>query len=542
MRKVKINLSFVMMWGPVLAATFVAQAVLTVGMAHGPVGGLNVDDAMHALAGASVLHDLVHLDFRSLLVDLWDQGRWPPLGSVLQLPTLAVLGISAAGHRMAILVLLLPTVVVMAAAAKGMVEEEDGPWAMVIVGGLALSSGVLLITSASVLYEVPGMAVVIGAYLAANEGWKTRKAGWFWLGSVLLAAAWFTKWQYGIVATVALLAAGIVRKRRGEEGVAAGDFLYVVPIVTLVVWFLSAYHVREFGLYMLWQPSSLGKLSRYAMQYGGAAVHGGWVTRINVALTFVGLALAGPIVLRTPLGVALATHVMVAALGSGSKDMSDRIGLWIVLPAWVLAGAGWARFVGRRGEWAKKAAGPLAVGAIVILVAGGSATRQVHLMHGWHAYGGDWYEPEAQYVAETVPLGARLATIGGWRRYISPFHIRWQILRLHWDERYSQRRARIVESPSLDWMPWLIRWSDPRAVFALRRAAARPEREIVPPQYVAILRLQDGTDPKALAYQTAWMRGVVTMAKVAEKDFPSGSKVEIYKCEPAAGALPPAPP
>ena len=532
MKRLKINIELVRMWGPLLAATFVAQAILTVGMAHGPVGGFNVDDAMHALAGASVLHDIAHLDLRSLLVDVWDQGRWPPLGSVLQLPTLAALSVSAAAHRMAILVLLLPTMAVLAAAARGMVEEEDGAWAMVIVGGLALSSGVLLLASASVLYEVPGMAVAMGAYLAANEGWKTRKSGWFWLGSVLLAAAWFTKWQYGIVATVALLTAGFARKRRGEPGVAAGDFLYVVPIVTLIVWFLSAYHVREFGLYMLWQPSSLGKLSHYAQLYGLAALHGGWVTKLNVALTFVGLVLAGPIVLRTPLGVALATHVIVAVLGSGSKDMSDRIALWIVLPAWALAAAGWARAVGRCGEWTRKAAWPIAVGVMVILVAAGSATRQVHLMHGWHAYGGDWYEPEAQYVAETVPLGAQLATIGGWRRYISPFHIKWQLLRLHWDEPYSQRRAKIVESPSLDWMPWHIRWNDPRAAFALRRDANRPEREIVPPAYVAILRLKDGTDPKAIADQTEWIQKLVTMKKVAGKEFPTGSKVEVYRCAP----------
>ena len=311
---------------------------------------------MHSLAGASVLHDIARLDLRSLVVDIWDQGRWPPLGSLLQIPTLAVLGINVAAHRMAILVLLLPTIAVLAAAARGLVEEEDGPGAMVIVGGLALSSGVLLLASASVLYEVPGMAIAIGAYLAANEGWKTKKAGWFWLGSVLLAAAWFTKWQYGIVATVALLAAGIVRKRRGEGGVAAGDYLYVVPIVTLAVWFASAYHMREFGLYMLWQPSSLAKLSHYAQQYGGAALHGGWVTKLNVALTMIGLGMAAPLVLRTPLGVALATHVVVAGLGSGSKDMSDRIALWIVIPAWVLAAAGWARVVGRSGEWARKTA------------------------------------------------------------------------------------------------------------------------------------------------------------------------------------------
>ncbi len=306
----------------------------------------------------------------------------------------------------------------------------------------------------------------------------------------------------------------------------------MVPIVTLAIWFLSAFHVREFGLYMLWQPSSLAKLSHYTLQYGHAALHGGWVTKLKVALTLVGLVLAAPVVLRTPVGTALAVHVIVAALGSGSRDMSDRIALWIVLPAWVLAAAGWARVVGRSGEWARKAAGPLAVGALVVLVAAGSATQQVHLMHGWHAYGGDWFEPEAQYVAETVPLGAKLATIGGWRRYISPFHIRWQLLRLRWDEPFSQRRVKIVESPSLDWTPWHIRWSDPRAVLALRRDADRPEREIEPPAYVAIMRLRDGTDPKAIAEQTKWIEGVVTMRKVAEREFPSGSKVEIYKCGP----------
>jgi hypothetical protein len=520
-------------WGPALAATFAVQVVLTVGLAGGSIAGFNVDDAMHAVAGAAVLHDLARADLRSLAVDIWDQGRWPPLGSLLQLPTLAVLGVTEAAHRMAILVLLLPAMAVLAAAAKLLTEDEEGagPWACAIVAGLVLSSGIMRITSASVLYEMPGMALAIGAYVAAHLGWKSRKAGWFWAGSVLLAAAFFTKWQYGIVGTVALLAAGTVRKRRGEPGVAAADYLFVAPFVTLLIWFVSAYHVREFGLYMLWRPSEAGKLGVYLHRFAAEAMHGGWATRINVAATLAGLAMAAPLVLRTPLGVALATHVVLATLGSGTKDLSDRIALWIAMPAWVLAAAGWARVIAGTGTWARKAAGPVALGALIALGTAGMTARQVHRMQTAPPHGGDWFEPEARYVAETAPFGKRLATIGGWRRFVSPFHIQWHMLRRYWDKPFSLRKLEVAEAPAVDWEPWRIRWSDPWAVFALRRDAARPRRELVPPEYVAIMRLRGGTDPKSIARLTEFMRGIVRLKAMAAKDFPSGSRVEIYKCQ-----------
>ena len=54
----------------------------------------------------------------------------------------------------------------------------------------------------------------------------------------------------------------------------------------------------------------------------------------------------------------------------------------------------------------------------------------------------------------------------------------------------------------------------------------------MPPAYVAILRLKDGTDPKAIADQTEWIQKLVTMKKVAGKEFPTGSKVEVYRCAP----------
>ncbi|MCX7598124.1 MAG: glycosyltransferase family 39 protein, partial [Armatimonadetes bacterium] len=315
-------------WVAALAAGAAAQLVLAVMIARGPLPGLNVDDALHALAGAATWHDVVRLDLHSLYLDVYDQARWPPVGGFLLWPALAVFGPAEATYRLGILMWLVACVAAWTVAARAATENfRSAAWAGLILVLLALSSQFLLVASASVLCEIPGLAFMLGAYGAAHAAWERRCPRWLWLGGLLLAASWFTKWQYGIVATAALLL--LLAHRRRLSGKTCGEIWLFLPSVVLVaLWLASPYHLREMLMYLLWKPASAEKLRSYGAEFLRAVADAPLITKANLVATVVGLGLATRLS-RRPVALALFAHLVIAALGSGLKDLSPRTGLWI---------------------------------------------------------------------------------------------------------------------------------------------------------------------------------------------------------------------
>jgi len=523
-----------MSWGAVLAAGATAQVVLALALARGPLPGLNVDDALHALAGAATWHDVVRLDLRSLYLDIYDQGRWPPVGGLLQWPALAFFGPSEATHRLGMLMWLVACVATWAATARAAAEEVvAAAWAGVLVCLLALSSQVLLTTSASVLCEVPGLAFMLGAYGAAHAAWRRRAARLFWLAGLLLAAAWFTKWQYGIVATLSLLVV-LLRQRRLGMKVPGELRLFVPSALLLAIWLASPYHLREMVLYLLWKPASPSNLRDYAMTFLRAVADATPLAKANLAATVVGVILA-ILTLRRPAAIALAVHLALAGLGSSLKDLSLRTGLWIAIPAWALAAAGWGRLLARHlprrlARTALAVAGGVAV--VLALHTAFAVSRQFASM-AWA--GRDWYRPEAQFVAAEIPFGARLLTVGGWRRFISPYHIKLHGLAQNWHRRFPAREVKIAEYPSLEWEPWRLWRPSLRALFKLRRPDTRPPRPQVAPEYVAVFNLSGDSH---LAEAMADLESRLILEPWRHRAFPGGTAVTIYRSRgwrPAVG-------
>lgn len=512
-------------WGALLAASTAAQLWLALMLARGPLPSLTADEALHALAAASTWHGVEGLDLRSLYLDIYDQGRWPPLGGVLQWPALAVFGLSEATHRLGILMWLVAAIAAWAAAARAAAKgSASAAWAGIAVASLALSSQTLLAASVRVLYEVPGLALMLGAYAAAHTAWQQRRARLFWLGSLLLAGAWFTKWQYGIVATLALIVA-FLRQRRVTGKTPGEIWLFAPSAVLLALWLASPYHVREMVMYLLWKPASAGNLGYYAVSFLRAIAQAPLLAKANVAATVVGLVLAAPY-LGSPTATALATHLALATVSSGLKDLSLRTGLWIAIPAWALAAAGWGRLIAAKLPQAIGRTAMLIAGAVAVLLAVHTAvgvSRQLALMASSES---GWHRPAAQCIAAQVPLGARLLTVGGWSRYISPYHVKLQVLCQNWDRRFAARDIKIAEYPSFEWEPWRIWRPSLRAVIRLRRPDIRPLRPKVAPDYVAVINTAGGTQ---VAKAMSDLRANLVLEPIGEKTFP-GATVHFYRC------------
>ncbi|MBC7289552.1 MAG: hypothetical protein H5T86_16210, partial [Armatimonadetes bacterium] len=155
-------------WWMLALPLFAAQLIL--GMAAVAAGekGLSADEAVHASYAAAIVHDLRHCDLRGFWLDIYDQGRWPPLGAVIQTPVLAIGGVNEPAHRIAMLVWLLPAGLLYAAAAAASTSRPmAAPIAAALTCLFLLTCRTALLTSFSVLYEIPGVAVMLAAYLTA---------------------------------------------------------------------------------------------------------------------------------------------------------------------------------------------------------------------------------------------------------------------------------------------------------------------------------------------------------------------------------------
>jgi len=516
-------------WARVLLPALIAQLLVAHTLLTKPLAGFSADDEIHAVYGAALLHDLARGDARSAGLDLWDQVRWPPLGSVLQLPGLMVFGVSEEGHRLAILLWLLPAAAVLAAGALALQRRRRSRW---LAAGLAaaflVTSRTALAAAGGVLYEVPGVAAMIAAYWAAHHGWTARRRRYLLLAGGLLAAAWFLKWQYGILGTVALGSAALVWWRSSERGKApvGAPWLFGPSVALVGLWLASPYHVREFVMYLIWRPASPGKLTAHAAALVEQFVAGDLLGQALSCLVAVGLVLALPLV-RRPLGVALLLHVLIAAAASLGKDFSMRTALWVAMPAWVLAAAGWADLASRLSpRGLERACTALAAVAAVGAVVAALGVGRYLVDRGQHP--GLWFRQEARYLAESVPFRAKLLTAGGWWRFISPYHVRWHGLQLHWAQRFALRDLPVADWPNVEWEPWRLRWTGLRAVMGLRGDAPRPERRRDPPDYVAALYLPDGCpDVDEILSEIG---REFTLVRLSERKFDHGSRVVLYRC------------
>ncbi len=487
---------------------------------------MTADNAVHTAGAAAILHDIVRLDIRSLYCDISDQARWPPLSAIVQLPAIAVLGPTEPGHRIGILIWVLPTGLALAwAAAVG--SHERWRWAAAALAvTLFLGCATALETATNVVLEIPGLGFMLATYAAAISGWQSSDRRLLRWASFLLTVVWFTKWQYGTVCAAACLAAWLWMGRPG--GWRGALRVFGLPAAALAVWLASPYHLREFLMYMTWSFRETGVRALRALVFAPRSYH------VILALMVLGIIVAMFNARRYPIRVALLTHIAFASSAVPFCALHLRSALWIDFPAWALAACGWGDIIGRLLSPRRAYAASVAALLLAMGVAANNSLSRARWYMALPVPVRDGYVPAAQFAVRTVPLGARLLTVGGWWRFISAWHLRWQYIREYWDQRFALRDLPISDWPALVWDFYKVRWRSPLAILYIRRPARRPPGRRLPPEYVAAFYLYLG-DPKVDDMMRE-IRKRYVLREVARRTFPSGSRVEIYRVVESVGA------
>ncbi|MCX7598198.1 MAG: hypothetical protein N2512_04950, partial [Armatimonadetes bacterium] len=135
--------------------------------------------------------------------------------------------------------------------------------------------------------------------------------------------------------------------------------------------------------------------------------------------------------------------------------------------------------------------------------------------------------PAARFIAAEVPLGARLLTVGAWSEFISPYHIKLEVLSQNWHRRFAARDLKIAEYPSLEWEPWRVWRLSLQALLRLRRPDMRPPRPQTAPEYVAVVSV---IGDSYVLRATADLQARLVLEPWREKMLPGGTSVTIYRC------------
>lgn len=465
------------------------------------------DEGLHAMWARSLATDLQRGDLAAFARDLYRQDRWPPLSKLLQVPLILLLPPSANAHRLAILTLLPLALVPFwllgchvarrhrdkpgtgggyqsggeerrspVAVAVEPVPTSRGtpgaPWgAVTAVGGMlaclfALTSPEYLGMGTSVMVELPGLAILMGAYycyLRGVAGADRRHATW---GGWLLTAAWFCKWQYGMLATLVTLAdlllAHGLRPGRALRAPHLWRF-YAPALICVGAWMANPVKLREYLMYTTWWrwgPSLLsGERTLFWLRLLWDAYTAGPVAALLCGLGLL-TALLRP---RDPAHRLLILHAAGAfALTIMRHGQDWHVGLWYAPPLWVL-GAGFAAGVVSRASSRGRAWEVVAVGLVVALfavLAPTSVTRARSVRDNW-VYPERYWQVYDWIGARTSPED-RIVTLGGWTGPLNPFAMMWWFM-VHRGSIYEELEVREwpppePPRPGRRWrLPWRVR-------------------------------------------------------------------------------------
>ncbi len=234
---------------------------------------------------------------------------------------------------------------------------QVAPW---IALALAALSPLALGYAGTLFLEVPAACAATFATLAWLRAWRVPTRGRALLAGALLAVAFFTKFNYGLLLCAGLGLDALVRialaARRGEARAAlrTGVGVAIVPVVALAWWFLlplpggadvAAEHRRAFAEFL--QGNLDTRPTPASMRWFYV------LTLLETTPRLVLLVLVGALVAGTRLGTApVRTLFLVLACAwipvAFHPFFLDRFLLPGAALAWVLAGIGVAQVLSRR--------------------------------------------------------------------------------------------------------------------------------------------------------------------------------------------------
>lgn len=216
------------------------------------------DEALHATRGLTLALDLRQGDLGAFISDAYRQSLYPPGFAVFEALVFLGFGASTVTARLCSLICLLGATFVLYALALEL-DEALGWLAGLVAVGLLLSAPWILLHSALVMLELPGLLVSLTALLAYLRARRSPRP-WRWgLTSLLMAVMMLVKYPFGLlVLGVVAVAEGLwllERSRRGRRPLGARwGWLFLPFLVVMSVWFAGPGKLADFVTYATLQP------------------------------------------------------------------------------------------------------------------------------------------------------------------------------------------------------------------------------------------------------------------------------------------------
>ncbi len=282
------TLAFLLALGMITAASLVI-ARQVVAFQQFP---FDFDEANHANGALALALELRAHDLAGFLAEFFSQGFYPPGFSWLKAIAFTLFGVTPLVARLfSVAAFFLAMIAVYAVPLE--IDERYGWLAGLTAAALTLTMQPLLITSAMVMMEAPGLLVTFTLLWLYLRALKRPTNGRLLGVSLLLTMTFLTKYTYGVIAVGALalmeLSLLLVEGRESAGGLRPALanglrrwlWLYGPFLLFLFVWFFLAGNIHGFLAYAGAQPPDQP-----------------WVTRQNILfypLTFANQFLPSPL-------------------------------------------------------------------------------------------------------------------------------------------------------------------------------------------------------------------------------------------------------
>jgi hypothetical protein len=219
------------------------------------------DEAIHANSGLAMALDLRAGDVKAFASTFYQQAFYPPAFSVLKAMAFLIFGPSTLAARLFSLACL-PAALLVIHQTGRQLDKQWGWLIGTIAVGLTLTSQPILVASAQVMMEVPGLLASFGMlwlYLKAiEEPTNRRLAG----TSLMLVITFLTKYTYGVpaVATVIIMETSLLRyllkPGRRDQIVKRWLWLFGPFVLSMAAWFATPHKINQFWSYATAQPAN----------------------------------------------------------------------------------------------------------------------------------------------------------------------------------------------------------------------------------------------------------------------------------------------
>lgn len=394
------------------------------------------DEATHANAGLALALDLRAGDWAAFAVDSYRQDMYPPAFAWLQALAFLIFGASPLVARLCSLACAFAAALFV--YALGLELDETWGWlAGLAAAGMTLTAQTILVSSAMVMLEAPGLLASLATLWADVRAVKRPTAARCIITSLLMALTVLVKYPYGVVVVPAiglaeLLAALPFSPAARRAGTARRWLCLFGPLIlAMLAWFVGPGKVQAFLHYATLQPSQVELFSLENLVYYPRSIALHFVpSPIWALLVLAGLAWAAARWRDERLRLLLVYFVLGLLVMTVKLQKNPRFIVTIVPAAHLLAGALVAGLAARwpaAGARARAAIGGVAA-ALLVIAAPALAERLV----AYPALMQVEYETDAraadlaEWIAAQVPAGQRVYLINPWDQFSAPA-LQWRL-------------------------------------------------------------------------------------------------------------------